>query len=166
MTGQASRRMRVRATRQDDIAALAEVLAGQVSDAQLVARWQGLVAGHREMLTAELDGHVVGTVSLGGRGPREISGSLRLFALDVGPAFRRRGVGTALIEAIEDEAGKRGMGSVSLEVAVENRDAIRLYERLGYLRLGGSFVNRWTRLSVDGNAEKMVEPSWVMTKPL
>ena len=54
--------------------------------------------GYRGIFVAELDGCPAGTVSMGGHGFQR-PGSLRLFALDVGEAFRGQGVGTALVNA-------------------------------------------------------------------
>ena len=52
--------------------------------------------------------------------------------LDVAPAYRRWGVGYALMRAVEEVAAKRGAGEMLLHVAAGNQGAIRLYERLGY----------------------------------
>ena len=52
------------------------------------------------MLIASLDEKIVGTVSTTGH-LHQMPNSLRLFALDVSPVYRRRGVGTALLEAVE-----------------------------------------------------------------
>ena len=78
----------------------------------------------------------VGSVGIGG-GRHQSPGSLRLFAfdvgaLDVGPAFQRKGVGTALIKAVEAIAATRDVAEINLEVTIDNKDAIRLYGRLGY----------------------------------
>ena len=102
------------------------------------------------MLIAESDGEVVGTVSVGGVG-NQIPYMLRLFALDVGLRFRGRGIGTALIEAVERRARRQGLRGVNLEVGVDNGDAIRLYERLGYRRRGSPVAG---------------ESSWIVTKSL
>ena len=54
----------------------------------------------------------------------------------VNPAFRRRGIGTALLERLfelTDEGGRRGY---TLEVRVSNEGAIKLYERLGFTARG------------------------------
>ena len=128
-------------------------------------RWRERRDGHREILVALLDGEVAGTVSMGGRRHGR-PGSLRLFALDVGPAYRRRGVGAALIGAVEQEARRRNLRAVNLEVAVENEDAIRLYERLGYERQGGPFIDRWWRLKDDGTRDQVEQPSYVLAKGL
>jgi len=50
----------------------------------------------------------------------------------VGEEFRRRGIGGRLIKKAEAEAKQRGFESVTLGVDEDNKQAIRLYERLGY----------------------------------
>jgi GNAT superfamily N-acetyltransferase len=65
--------------------------------------------------------------------------------LEVAPAYQNRGIGTALVHAVEDVARKRGHDRVVLGVGVDNPDAKRLYERLGYVDWGkGPIVARWT----------------------
>jgi GNAT superfamily N-acetyltransferase len=51
------------------------------------------------------------------------------------PAFRGRGVGAALMHAIEDVARQRGLRQVRVEVREPLADNQRFYERLGYRRL-------------------------------
>jgi ribosomal-protein-alanine N-acetyltransferase len=54
----------------------------------------------------------------------------------VAPAFRRRGIATALLERLfelTEDASKRGY---TLEVRVSNVGAIKLYERLGFSARG------------------------------
>lgn len=92
--------------------------------------------------------------------------SLRMFALDVGPSSRRRGVGTALIAAIGEVARDRGVRHVNLEVSVENGYAVRLYERLGYERVGEPEIVRWSRPAEDGGVEEVDDLWWVMVKQL
>ncbi|MDT7546015.1 MAG: [ribosomal protein S18]-alanine N-acetyltransferase [Actinomycetota bacterium] len=47
-----------------------------------------------------------------------------------------RGVGSALLTALLDEAGRRRQSRVSLEVRADNARAIGLYERFGFRRAG------------------------------
>jgi ribosomal protein S18 acetylase RimI-like enzyme len=52
--------------------------------------------------------------------------------LAVLPNYRRRGVGARLLQAVKDEAARRGYCKVTLEVREDNRTARRLYERAGF----------------------------------
>jgi ribosomal protein S18 acetylase RimI-like enzyme len=54
----------------------------------------------------------------------------------VDPLQRRSGVGRALLEAAHAFARSQGAVRVSLETAVDNHTAQRLYEALGYARDG------------------------------
>jgi ribosomal protein S18 acetylase RimI-like enzyme len=49
------------------------------------------------------------------------------------PASRGRGVGTALLAAAERHARSRGAATLKIGVLARNRDARRLYERVGFL---------------------------------
>ena len=89
-----------------------------------------------------------------------------MFPFDVGAKFRRRGVGTALVEAVEEIARRQKFQTISLEAGVENDCALRMYVQLGYLRLGNPEIVRWCRLSDNGKGEQIEELSWVMTKGL
>lgn len=155
----------IRRVKKSDVKALAAVLEPDVSAAQLEHRWQEDHDGHRVMLVAELNGEIVGTVS-STHHHSQLPESLRMLALDVGHAFRRQGVGTALIEAVEAKARREGLRSVNLEVALANDAALHLYEGLGYQCLGEPVVNRWTRLTKDGRCEEVEEHSWVMVNEL
>ena len=71
----------------------------------------------------DLVGFVMGFVE-GGRG--------KVLTLNVLPERRRQGVAGRLVAALEEELASQGAGAVSLEVAVDNREAIALYAALGY----------------------------------
>jgi GNAT superfamily N-acetyltransferase len=62
--------------------------------------------------------------------------------LYVTPAWRQRGVGSALVAAVLERARAAGMVAVDLEIDVGHSRAASLYERLGFHRLGRS---RWAR---------------------
>ncbi len=51
------------------------------------------------------------------------------------PAMRGRGVGRAILEAIEAEARGLGLTRLVLETGVRQIEAIALYERAGYARI-------------------------------
>jgi len=52
--------------------------------------------------------------------------------MGVPPEFRRRGLGEQVMRAVLEEAKRRGLTEVGLEVLVQNAPAIALYRRLGF----------------------------------
>ena len=143
-----------------EIRPLAETIQ-ETSEAQLANRWREQGLGYRELLAAEVDGLVVGTVSI-----REVMDGrpfLHLFALEVANKWRGRGVGAAIVERILEKARRRNCDRVILEVYVEN-PARRLYHRLGFRRVGSAFLNSWTRFNGDGSRARQEEMSYRMVK--
>ncbi len=55
-----------------------------------------------------------------------------IITIDVIPEARRRGVGSALLEAAEQQLTAVGASSVVLETAVNNATALRFYKQKGY----------------------------------
>lgn len=89
--------------------------------------------GNAAVLVAEDDGRLVGdVVLLFSRG----TSVARLYSIAVADDMRGRGVGRALVTAAEKEAWARPRAYLRLEVRKDNAAAIRLYESLGYRRLG------------------------------
>lgn len=60
--------------------------------------------------------------------------------LVVGDRFRRQGVGEALMEALEDEARRRGGKIMVLNTAHRRADAHAFYEALGYEHTGRRYA--------------------------
>jgi putative acetyltransferase len=90
--------------------------------------WEG-VGGRKDLLwLARGGGHeAVGCVVL-----RELGADgVEVKHLYVAPTARRRGVASALMDAFEAEAARRG-ASVVLETGSRQPEAIALYERRGY----------------------------------
>ena len=69
-------------------------------------------------------------------------------------------------KAVEAIATGRALGGVNLEVAVDNEDAVRLYERFGYRRRGEPVMDRWEKRLDDGSSQQVDVPSWVMINRL
>lgn len=60
----------------------------------------------------------------------------RIYSLAVDPARRGCGIGKRLIGEAEKEARRRNCTTLKLEVRIENRAAIALYEKSGFTRCG------------------------------
>ena len=67
---------------------------------------------------------------------RKHSAVARVYSLATQPEARGKGVGTALLAAADHAARRRGCRALRLEVQTGNAGAIRLYEGLGYVRIG------------------------------
>jgi ribosomal protein S18 acetylase RimI-like enzyme len=97
--------------------------------------------GQRDLLVAWRDTRPLGWVMLDwgavAHAPAAWKGThLYLEQLQVLEEHRNRGIGTALLLAAEAAAISRGREFVSLGVGIDNPDARRLYERLGYRDAG------------------------------
>jgi len=152
----------IRPLRRDEIGALAAAIV-EMSAAQRENRWREQEMGFRELLVAESGGELVGTVSISEND--DAFHSMHLFALEVAPARRGRGLGTALVEHVLADAERRGCGRVYLEVRVDN-PARRLYHRLGFRRVGRTFTNAWWQFETDGSRRRIEEPSLRMVRRL
>ena len=80
---------------------------------------------------AELDGAPVGMAG----GFPDLPGLLHVVAMWVDPAARGRGIGPALLRAVEHWAHERGLG-LHLDVNTANATARRSYERYGFRATG------------------------------
>ena len=65
-----------------------------------------------------------------GQHPRRGLG--HVVTIDVLPDARRTGLGTRLMQELEDRLKQEGCETIFLETAVDNISAIRFYKRLGY----------------------------------
>ncbi len=86
-----------------------------------------------------------------------------LFAFRVKPPWQNRGIGQYLMHFIEQDLKERGFRYVTLNVARDNLDAIRLYQRLGY-KIIGPRAGVWSFRDHEGRLQQVNEPSWRMMK--
>jgi ribosomal protein S18 acetylase RimI-like enzyme len=116
----------------DTPAAFASTYANEavLSDAEWQARVKGSTTWH-----ARLGDRPVGSVTCY-RPPGQPKGEACLVALWVSASARGRGVGEALVSALQAEAHSRGLSRLVLDVAHANRAAIRLYARMGFTPTG------------------------------
>ena len=59
-----------------------------------------------------------------------------VLSLGVAPAERERGIARALMDAAIDRVSRRGLRTLYLEVAEDNRAALHLYRALGFAQVG------------------------------
>lgn len=84
------------------------------------------------MVVAEYDGELAGAVHLrvGTISPLNLERTVQAISPHVLPAFRRRGVGRALMDAAVSWAEEMGVGHVATAAASASRDANRFMARL------------------------------------
>jgi ribosomal protein S18 acetylase RimI-like enzyme len=89
--------------------------------------WRKLSVQRELFLVAEAEGAIVGTAMAGYDGHRGW-----VYYVAVAPRRRRRGLGAALMAAVED--GLRAMGCIklNLQVRAANIGAVAFYRKLGY----------------------------------
>jgi GNAT superfamily N-acetyltransferase len=95
----------------------------------------GVESGSRVLLVAEDTRGVCGTVQLALDLPENQPHRADLAKMLVHRRARRRGLGAALMRAAEDAARDCGRSLLVLD-AVTDGDAARLYERLGWVKVG------------------------------
>ena len=110
-------------------------LAADVDEAEWHA---GFGAWHRELLedesstlsVIELDGRPVGRLRVS-----RTTESIQLNGIQLLPEVQNRGIGTAIITGLQSEAASTGV-PLDLGVEWDNPDARRLYDRLGFRKIG------------------------------
>ncbi len=87
--------------------------------------------------------------------------------LQVHPDLHGRGVGSALIDAVERYLVQKGHARVALAVRTDNVRAARLYDRLGYVDWDQGEVVCYARTtSPDGRVQEQAEWCHVLVKDL
>lgn len=102
-------------------------------------------SGSGVMFVCETDGQLIGAV-FGTRGVARRTKHSLYIVIGVLQAWVGRGVGRALLQALEEWALSRAVHRLELTVAVDNARAIALYEKFGFQREG---VKRHSR-RIDG----------------
>lgn len=162
--------MDVRACAAEDVPALEQALPiggpyghehrllGQVQE-----RWLYLIA---------LDPDPVGSCLVHWGGPvddrvrQQLPNAVEITSLHVTPAARGRGAGRALIAEAERQAAHRGYARMGVGVADENREARRLYERLGYAPSGVRFRAEYDFVDASGSTGHAIEEGDFLVKTM
>jgi [ribosomal protein S18]-alanine N-acetyltransferase len=102
-------------------------------------RWFLSQRGARCLVAArakEIAGFVIAQARPGGqarpRGRDEAARRGHIVTLDVAGEYRRRGIGRALVRAIEQELAGKGVELAELETATDNQPAIAFWQNCGY----------------------------------
>jgi putative acetyltransferase len=90
-----------------------------------------VVAGNGAFLVAYLNGAAVGCGAV--RRLDETTAEIKRMYVD--PSFRGRGIGRALVAALEHEARLVGVTTIVLETGTRLVSAIKLYEAMGYAQI-------------------------------
>lgn len=113
-------------------------LADWQGDGDLEQRWRSRLTTVPKNVIAWLDGSPVGQA---GGMHTDVQGRPELISMWVAPEARGTGAGDGLIQAIRQWAIDDGAHSLALWVKVDNRAAIGLYERQGFVRSAAPVVD-------------------------
>jgi len=111
---------------------------------RLAAAWQepNLVRSE-EVLVAEMDGRIVGVVSVQDRGE-----NLELINIDVPQALQGRGIGSQMVRLVEERARREAKKAVTLGTSRNDKGvawkSLPWWQSLGY-RITHEEENAWTR---------------------
>jgi ribosomal protein S18 acetylase RimI-like enzyme len=83
----------------------------------------------RTCFVAELGEAIAGTILSGHDGRRAY-----MYHLLVGPEYRKRGIGRALVEAVEKAVREEGINKIALVAFNANAGGNRFWEKLGFSR--------------------------------
>jgi ribosomal protein S18 acetylase RimI-like enzyme len=106
-------------------------------------------------------------VSLKGNRPDLADGISRayIYGFRIQQQFRNQGIGTMMMETIENDLRGRGFLQVTLNVGLNNLDARRFYDRLDYIVVDSEPGN-WSYIDEKGKRRDVHEPAWRMIKDL
>ncbi len=86
-----------------------------------------------------------------------------MYAFRIRPPYRNMGLGSRMMQVMEDDLLKRKFCWVTLNVGKTNYAARRLYSRLGY-RVVAHEAGRWSYRDDKGVLQNVEEPAWRMEK--
>ena len=137
--------MRIRTATAEDAAAIADLLGqlGYPTDASAIPPRLARMAAepNQHTLLAEVDGRVVGMLTLGVRHAiNQDAPVARLTSVIVSQEFRSRGVGSALIAEAGRVAREAGCAMIEVTSGSHRERAHELYRRLGYEQRSVRFV--------------------------
>lgn len=115
----------VRSATEQDASLIEDVIRAQWGSFEVVSRGKVHHAGRLPALVAECDGERLGILTY-----RLDEGACEVVTLN--SLSERRGVGTALLQAVYETARKAGCKRVWLVTTNDNLEALRFYQRRGF----------------------------------
>ena len=137
--------MEIRAARADDAAAIAGIyntgIRERTSTFETRAREPAEIRERVGMegfpfLVAEVDGRVRGWAATSEYSGREVYAGIAECSVYVDPEVRGRGIGSALLAALAEEAGRRGFHKLVGKLFTSNEASARLVARAGFREVG------------------------------
>jgi len=108
-----------------------------IEEASFPSPWsEKLLGGELRQPDASYLVAVIGDEVAGFVGAWHVLDEAHICTLAVAPAFRGRGLGEVLVLAVLEQAVRRGGTMAHLEYRTGNEPAARLYEKLGFSRVG------------------------------
>jgi GNAT superfamily N-acetyltransferase len=137
----------IRVAERNDAAALAQLmceLGYDTTKSEMLKRLERIATDERyRTFVAVLDGKLCGMIgTLTSLSYEHNDPGGRILALVTLSTMRRRGIGSALIAAAENDFAQRGIRRVALNTRLARGDAHKFYESLGYERNGWRFVKQ------------------------
>ena len=110
-------------------------------DLEMLADPHRFIAGGGRVLLARCGREIVGMVMLELQG----EGVCEALKFGVKEAWRKRGIGTALMEAVIQAARDAGQKTIVVTSNHKLKDALRIYEKLGFQYV--TYSDKWFQLS-------------------
>jgi phosphinothricin acetyltransferase len=101
-----------------------------------VPSWQAWEAAHTIRVVAELDEQVIGWAALGPASSRWAYRGVAESSVYVARDRHRRGVGSALLEALIERSERAGIWTIQTSIFPENEASLSLHQRVGFRVVG------------------------------
>ena len=104
------------------------------TEEQVEANVRRLIGSKENLLLVAVDqaDSVIGFIHANNHDPIYAPPMKDIIAIAVEPAYRKAGLGTKLIRAVEDWAVSTGAKGVRVNAGIEQKNAVKFYKSLGY----------------------------------
>ena len=114
------------------------IASGNATFEPSVPDWPDWNQGHLKCcrLVARLGSEIVGWTALSPVSPRRVYAGVAEFSIYVAEQARRRGIGSALLQALIDAAEREGIWTLQSGIFPENMASLELCRRFGFRAVG------------------------------